>query len=189
MVSSPTRNPTQAELARAGRRVVAYRRSHTVLRQGKIHPLSQVDLAQRAHVSVGCLQAFEGGKRMTHPNRVTAIAEACEMTYEDLLAPDVPAPASSPADCEQLTGEVVAIARMFALADTPVRVAVRRELVTHFSQRTDPVAVALVNSLLSTGSAFAELRKEGHPSPPAASGHRFPPATEPVTAPVSANAK
>ena len=83
--------------------------------------MTQIDFAQRAGVSVGCLQAFESGTRVTRLENVERIARACALTVEELFAP---APASPPETTrvfvshgsvppEDLTDEAIAIARLF----------------------------------------------------------------------------
>jgi transcriptional regulator with XRE-family HTH domain len=125
---------------RAGRRVTLWRLHQTD--HGTPSPMTQQDLAARAHVSIGCLQGFESGKRNTRLDRVKKIAAAVGMTIEQLMAPDDPVPVVD--NLADLTEEAIDVARMFTLAHTEVRMEIKQQLRAHLSARTDRLAVTFV---------------------------------------------
>jgi transcriptional regulator with XRE-family HTH domain len=120
-------------LLRAGKRVTAFRILHSVLHGRRKQPMTQVELARKAGVSVGCLQAFEGGIRVTRPDNIRRIAEACDMTVDALFADDAP-PATA---ADEFTDETLDVARMFELAHAELKIEIKKLLVAHLSQRTD----------------------------------------------------
>jgi transcriptional regulator with XRE-family HTH domain len=113
---------------------------HGVRKAGRFYPLSQAALAQRAHVSVGCLQTFERGTRRTTGARLHQIAAACELTVDQLLAPD-----DAPRQVfVSSTREASAIADMFLVAVTEVRGEVKRRLHVYCWLRRDDPTVATI---------------------------------------------
>src|SRR5262245_8712000 len=77
-------------LPRAGARVTQYRLAHTKRRHGRRYSMTQDELARRAGVSTGCLQSFENATRRTGLAKIRRIAAACEMTLDELFAPEAP---------------------------------------------------------------------------------------------------
>lgn len=166
-------------LARAGRRVIAYRAAHGTMRHRKRIPMTQVEFAKKAGVSVGCVAAFETGLRSTRRDSVRRIAAACDLTVDELLADDVPAAARpAPLEAPGFTDEVLAIARIFDLAHTEVRVRVKAILLEHLAQRTDRPGVALRDALRaffpSSPSSSAQEQEDLSSSSAAATGSGFP---------------
>jgi transcriptional regulator with XRE-family HTH domain len=104
---------------RAGKRVREWRRAH--------NEMSQVDLAQKAGVSVGCLQAFELGIRATRAANLAKIAKAVKMSVAELMADEESSP---PKDerAKGLTEEDLHVARLFHDAITDVRTSVKKQL-------------------------------------------------------------
>jgi len=157
-----------ARLRLAGKRVQQYRMDHPTLRRGRHYPMTQIALADKAGVSVGCLQGFETGTRITRPDQFQRIAQACDLTVEQLLAEaPAPAPPSVAASPMILIDEAHDIAQMFMLAHTEVRLAVKTLLREHFAQRSsDPAAQALVQQLATSPHSHpARPEQEGQPSP------------------------
>jgi transcriptional regulator with XRE-family HTH domain len=151
---------------RAGERVVNYRRAHSVKKHGRRQPLTQEALAARAGVSPGCLQAFENNTRATQLENVQRIAAAVGLSLEALFA----APESAAAQLERaqaifadelfgrgtnadgpLSIEAVAVARLWEVAWTPVRLAIFQQLVAHATGRKDRAAVAILEALELAG--------------------------------------
>jgi len=128
-------------LKRAGHRVTQFRVAHTVRKNGRRYPMTQEELAKRARVSPGCLAAFENGARRTTLAKIKRIAAACGMTLDALIAPGGDA-SILPTPDQVLTDEALAIARMFMIAHTEVRMRVIVVLRDHLIQRKDPVAIS-----------------------------------------------
>lgn len=91
---------------------------------------------------------------------MTRIAAACELTFDQLIAPTaVPIPSPPPdfvvtavADVDAmerltLTDEAFAIARLFSVAHTEVRIHVKQLLRDHVTQRTDSRARRVVQTI------------------------------------------
>lgn len=139
----------------AGARVTAYRRTHgTRDASGRRVPLSQVTLARRAGVSPGALAGFENGTRLTTRTIAAKIAAACELTLDQLFAPE---DGAAPVPALPLSDEAIEIAQWWTLANTDVRVDIRRQLVTHLASRQDLPPLAVVEKLRS------QVGGGGHP--------------------------
>lgn len=173
-----------ATLARAGQRVVAYRLAHGTLRGRRRAPLTQIALAKRAGISVGCLQGFEMGTRVTRPDNARRIAAAIGLTLDALFsdepatsAPPEPAAAPTPAIARELTPEELFVVRMFSIAVSEVRVRLKSELIAHLAQRRDRPAVELLRDVCaSEGISGVEPPRVESQSPrlTAANGPPFP---------------
>ena len=148
---------------RAGERVVAYRRAHGEKKNGRRQPLTQADLAKRAGVSQGCLQAFENSTRATQHESVQRIATAVGRTVAQLFAPEaaeVDRVRATLADTLFGRGaeadgpfaiEANAVRQLFMIAFTRDRMHVYVYLVEHIKRRTDPAAVSAYQSLQLAG--------------------------------------
>lgn len=109
---------------RAGQRVRQWRREH--------HDMSQIELAARAGVSVGCIQGLETGLRVTRKANLLKIAQVIGLSVDELTQDEEPAlgrdPRLSQPGDEKLRAEDLAVARRFHDADTDTRLRVRRLL-------------------------------------------------------------
>lgn len=140
-----------ATWARARARVLAYRIDHGVARGARRYPMTQDILAGRANISPGCLRGFENGTRRTTRATMERIAKGCDLTFDELIAPDAaddPVVPAFDADRIGLTDEAIAVARMFAIAHTEIRLRVLLILRDHFVNRTDRVGKALAQHVM-----------------------------------------
>jgi transcriptional regulator with XRE-family HTH domain len=133
----------------AGKRVVKWRHDHDqdgAPRKGTAKGMSQITLAKRAGVSVGCLQGLETGTRATRQEHLLAIAKAIGLTYEELTSEDPEGAAAIIPDPrgEGLNNEDYVIAHLFHDAHTDVRVQVKTTLERHATEQSTklPPAVA-----------------------------------------------
>ena len=165
---------------RAGERVVKYRYAHGTKKSGRRQPLSQADLATRAGISQGSLQAFENNTRATLRENVLKIADAVGMTLDQLfaVAPDVEPVSDAPLarvhamlantffGSEQgdvpFTDEAIAVARLFTVAHTEIRVLVKSHLVSHIARRKDRAAIGVLEELQLAG--LVSLSTETRPT-------------------------
>jgi DNA-binding transcriptional regulator YiaG len=88
------------------------------------HRMGQVEFARLAGVSVGCLQAFEGGVRDTRESNVAKIAAAMGQSFAELTKEDDPYPGADP--LLNLRPEDLRIAHAFHHAGADVKHAAKR---------------------------------------------------------------
>jgi transcriptional regulator with XRE-family HTH domain len=159
------------ELARAGARVLQYRNAQTTRRNGRRVPLTQAELAARAGVSIGTVQALELGTRRTTVRQIKKIANAIGMSIEELVSPEPTRAdvAVSPA-VPELTHESLLVARFFQSSVTPTRTAILGTIYRAFVNRRDATALALMEELrvLSPDLVDALAKEGGFQDPSAA---------------------
>jgi transcriptional regulator with XRE-family HTH domain len=159
---------------------VAYRRAHPEKKHGRRQPLSQQELAKRAGVSPGCLQAFENNTRATQRESVQRIAAAVGLSLGELFAPDHAGDVArvqhrfagmmfdDPEESDNIEGN--AMKKMFLRMLTPARMAFWTDAVNHFKGRRDPAALDMIQELqiaglepLSNGPPSATSSTESRP--------------------------
>jgi transcriptional regulator with XRE-family HTH domain len=145
-VASSVNNGDAVGYARAGKRVFEWRQAHDdrgAVRAGnKTKAMSQIVLAKRADVSVGCLQGLEQGSRATRDENLEKIARAIGLTAAELVSDDPTEIAAAVPDTRALglRDEDFEIAHLFHNANTDVRVAVRSQLRTDAYRASQPRA-------------------------------------------------
>jgi len=113
----------------AAARVIEWRRKH-----GK---MSQIRFAQKAGISVGCLQALEGVQRDTRRPQMDKVAKAMGLTYAELTAGDAEPVKATDTRFKDLLPDDLEVAHMYQRADGTLKVAVRRMLVEYYRRANE----------------------------------------------------
>jgi transcriptional regulator with XRE-family HTH domain len=164
-------NDDQVAYENAGRRVAKWRQAHDAkgaTRKGHAKAMSQIALAKKARVSVGCLQGLETGARATRDKNLKKIADAIGLTVAELTSDETETSTiiRDPRGYH-LSDEDYAIAHLFHDAHTEVRVQVKADLQRHATERESP------SRATPTAAAVGDRRSE-------ASGDRHEPDAEAV---------
>ena len=136
----------------AAARVIQWRREHRAM--------SQAQFADRAGISVGCLQSFESGTRNTRKKQVARIAAAMDLTFDQLTAEDAEAGEIPNPLLKDLLQEDLRIAQRFHHAGAETKHAVKAFLTAPLEEdQRERIALMLAGLVRLEASQLAIVEK------------------------------
>jgi transcriptional regulator with XRE-family HTH domain len=138
----------EAMYRQAAARVITWRREHDAM--------SQIQFAARAGISVGCLQSFETGVRATRKKQMERIAQAMDLTLDQLLADDAEAGQTPDPLLKDLLQEDLRLAQRFHHAGAEVKHAIKAFLTADLSEdQRERIAIILADLIRLDESKIA----------------------------------